>query len=128
MTSYFARNMEKHHQAELDRQEEDRQAEIDRQARQQARGTYVPPPTQPPVAPPPLGNWPPGYAPRPPAGVDPVLLAIAWVVAVLTFLYMLPWAVAVTRHKENHGAIALVNLLTGWTVIGWIAALVMACL
>jgi hypothetical protein len=127
VTSYFARNLEKHRQADLDQQEQDRQSEIDRQARQQARGIYVPPPTQPPTAPPPLGSWPPGYSARPPFQTDPVLLAIAWVIAVLTFLYMLPWAVAVSRHKANHGAIALVNLLTGWTVVGWIAALVMAC-
>lgn len=55
------------------------------------------------------------------------LLVLAWVVALLTSLYLLPWAVAYSRGKSNHDAIAVVNVLTGWTVIGWIVALVMAC-
>jgi hypothetical protein len=52
---------------------------------------------------------------------------LAWVVAILTLGYMLPWAIAATRGKSNAAAIGLVNLLAGWTVIGWIVALVMAC-
>ena len=52
---------------------------------------------------------------------------MAWVVAIVTLGYMLPWAVAATRGKSNSGAIALVNLLVGWSLIGWIVALVMAC-
>lgn len=55
-------------------------------------------------------------------------IAVAWVVAVLTLGYMLPWAIAATRGRSNTLAIALVNLLVGWTFIGWVAALVMACL
>lgn len=53
---------------------------------------------------------------------------VAWVVAVCTLGYMLPWAIAATRGKANSGAIGWLNLLVGWTVIGWIAALVMACM
>lgn len=56
-----------------------------------------------------------------------LLALVAWVVAVFTLLYMLPWAVAETRGKSNALAIGLVNLLLGWTLIGWIVALVMAC-
>jgi len=52
---------------------------------------------------------------------------LAWICAVLTMLYMLPWAVAISRGKSNALAVGLVNLLLGWTLIGWIAALVMAC-
>lgn len=52
---------------------------------------------------------------------------IAWVIAVLTFGYMLPWAIAATRGKSNTGAIGWLNLLLGWTFIGWVVALVMAC-
>jgi hypothetical protein len=60
--------------------------------------------------------------------VDTAHVVIAWVIAVLTFGYMLPWAIAATRGKSNAGAVALVNLLTGWIFgIGWVAALVMAC-
>lgn len=56
------------------------------------------------------------------------LVAVAWVLTIITLLYLLPWAVAVTRAKSNHGAIALLNVLLGWTFIGWVAALVMACM
>lgn len=52
---------------------------------------------------------------------------IAWILAILTAGYMLPWAIAATRGKSNSGAIGWINLLLGWSVIGWIVALVMAC-
>lgn len=52
---------------------------------------------------------------------------VAWVVTILTAGYMLPWAIAATRGKSNSGAIGWINLLLGWTVIGWVIALVMAC-
>jgi len=61
------------------------------------------------------------------ARVSGAALAVAWVIAIVTLGYMLPWAVAATRGKSNSGAIALVNLLVGWSLIGWIVALVMAC-
>jgi hypothetical protein len=51
----------------------------------------------------------------------------AWIITVLTAGYMLPWAIAATRGKANSASIALVNFLLGWTFVGWIAALVMAC-
>ena len=54
-------------------------------------------------------------------------LAIAWVVTVLTVGYMLPWAIAATRCMSNEAAVGLVNLLLGWTFVGWVVALVMAC-
>jgi hypothetical protein len=55
-------------------------------------------------------------------------VAFAWVATALTVGYMLPWAIAATRRKSNAAAIAVLNLLLGWTLIGWVAALVMACL
>ena len=55
------------------------------------------------------------------------LIVVAWVIAVITFFYMLPWAIAATRGKSNQLAIGLVNFLLGWSFIGWIVALVMAC-
>jgi hypothetical protein len=61
------------------------------------------------------------------ARVSGAALAVAWDIAIVTLGYMLPWAVAATRGKSNSGAIALVNLLVGWSLIGWIVALVMAC-
>lgn len=61
---------------------------------------------------------------RPASGA---VVAIAWILTVLTFGYFLPWAIAATRGKSNQAAIGLINLLLGWTLIGWIVALVMAC-
>lgn len=57
----------------------------------------------------------------------PVQATTAWIIAVVTLGYMLPWAVAATRGKSNAGAIGWINLLLGWSVVGWIVALVMAC-
>ena len=51
----------------------------------------------------------------------------AWLITILTAGYMLPWAIAATRGKSNTGAIFWLNLLLGWTVVGWIIALVMSC-
>lgn len=42
-------------------------------------------------------------------------------------IYLLPSYVAVTRRAENTIAIAAVNVLLGWTVLGWLAALIWAC-
>lgn len=45
----------------------------------------------------------------------------------LTSFYMLPLAIAATRSKRNIGPIVLINVFLGWTFVGWVAALVMAC-
>ena len=42
-------------------------------------------------------------------------------------LYLLPTIVAVARGKKNILGIVLVNILLGWTLVGWIVALVWAC-
>ena len=60
--------------------------------------------------------------------VGGVHITIAWIFAVFSFGYFLPWAIAATRQKSNTLAIGLLNFLVGWTVIGWIAAAVMACM
>jgi hypothetical protein len=39
---------------------------------------------------------------------------------------MLPWAIAATRNSSSQWAVFAVNLLLGWTFLGWIAALIMA--
>lgn len=43
----------------------------------------------------------------------------------ITLLYFLPAIIA--HNKRDFTAIFLVNLLFGWTFIGWIVALVWAC-
>lgn len=47
-------------------------------------------------------------------------------VAAGCFLYVVPWVVAARRNHPNTAAIAALNLLLGWTFIGWAAALVWA--
>jgi Superinfection immunity protein len=42
-------------------------------------------------------------------------------------LYFLPSLVAKIRHAKNYGPIVVVNLFLGWTFIGWVVALAMAC-
>lgn len=41
-------------------------------------------------------------------------------------LYLLPSIVAFCRHHQNSPAILILNLLLGWTGIGWVVALVWA--
>lgn len=41
-------------------------------------------------------------------------------------LYFVPWIIAAARNHHNHGAICALNLLLGWTLLGWIAAFVWA--
>ena len=41
-------------------------------------------------------------------------------------IYFLPTIVALVRHKQNVVSILLLNLFLGWTLIGWIVALVWA--
>ncbi|MGV1037568.1 MAG: superinfection immunity protein [Candidatus Nanopelagicales bacterium] len=56
----------------------------------------------------------------------PTQTIVAWICAVLSGLYMLPWAIAATRGKANSGMIGWINLLLGWTIIGYIWALVLS--
>lgn len=63
----------------------------------------------------------------PPRRTSTAHLVVAWVVALFTVFYMLPWAVTATRNKSNTRAIALINVFLGWSLIGWVVALVMAC-
>ena len=44
--------------------------------------------------------------------------------AIVLFLYFIPAMVA--RKHKNHPAILVLNLLLGWTVLGWIGALIWA--
>lgn len=54
-------------------------------------------------------------------------VVFAWIITAGTFGYMLPWAVAVTRGAPNRNTVGLLCFFTGWTFVGWIVALVMAC-
>jgi len=63
------------------------------------------------------------------AGVIPALLHVGEqlaLIAILFALYFAPALVAALRHHPSRLGIAVLNLLLGWTFIGWIAALVWA--
>ena len=40
--------------------------------------------------------------------------------------YLLPVLIGCARHVPDIGAVAVINILLGWTLIGWVAALAMA--
>ena len=54
-----------------------------------------------------------------------VTKVVAVVAAILTAGYLLPWAIAAVRDVP-HWSVFWVNLLLGWTIVGWIIALVMS--
>ncbi|MGH6670434.1 MAG: superinfection immunity protein [Xanthobacteraceae bacterium] len=58
----------------------------------------------------------------PPVG----LLLLHWLLAllVLMFFAFVPSVIAFVRHHHNRYAILVLNVLLGWTVIGWAMALV----
>lgn len=41
-------------------------------------------------------------------------------------IYLIPTIIAVQEKKINRNAIVALNILAGWTVVGWIGALVWA--
>ena len=41
--------------------------------------------------------------------------------------YWVPSITALSRHVPDRGSVIVINALTGWTVIGWVVALAMAC-
>lgn len=49
----------------------------------------------------------------------------AVMVVVLVLLYLLPNMLALAGGKRRRWKIVAINVLLGWTVIGWIAAMVM---
>jgi hypothetical protein len=56
------------------------------------------------------------------AGVG-IFLIVVWLIGIL--MYFIP-AIAGMRHKQA-AAIFILNFFLGWTIIGWVGALVWAC-
>jgi type II secretory pathway pseudopilin PulG len=54
------------------------------------------------------------------------VIAVISIIAPI-FLYIVPMVVADRRNHRNTLAISMLNLFLGWTVLGWILALVWAC-
>lgn len=60
------------------------------------------------------------------AGTVGIVLAL--ILLVVAFgAYFLPLIVAAFRHVPNIGSVTVINTLLGWTFIGWVVALAMAC-
>jgi threonine/homoserine/homoserine lactone efflux protein len=54
------------------------------------------------------------------------VIVVMFIVLLVLFAYFLPTVMAEARGHQNSGMIFLANLLLGWTILGWIAALVWA--
>jgi len=53
-------------------------------------------------------------------------LLFAILVSILSLFYFLPFAIAFHKKRANTGAIFALNLFLGWSLIGWVVALVWA--
>jgi len=51
-------------------------------------------------------------------------IGVLIVLAIFTAIYLLPTIVASTRGHQSAVAIFFLNLLLGWTLIGWVVAVV----
>jgi hypothetical protein len=52
--------------------------------------------------------------------------AVAFASLFVLGLYLIPTIVAVIRKVPNMGSVIVINLLLGWTLVGWVVALAMA--
>jgi hypothetical protein len=53
-------------------------------------------------------------------------LLLAALMTILSLFYFLPFAIAFNKRRANSGAIFALNLFLGWSLIGWVIALVWA--
>ncbi len=60
--------------------------------------------------------------------IDSLLTTVALTVltAVAVAMYLLPVLVGWFRHVPDIGSVAVINLLLGWTLVGWVVALALA--
>jgi hypothetical protein len=56
------------------------------------------------------------------------MFSFVWIAGIIfgISVFLLPTIVAVVGRRRNASAILILNLLGGWTIIGWVAALVWA--
>lgn len=54
------------------------------------------------------------------------VVILLFFVGLVIFAYLLPSFVALQRKHVNTDAICVLNILVGWSFIGWVAALVWA--
>lgn len=48
------------------------------------------------------------------------------VIAIILVLYIIPSIIAAARYHRQLGAIVVINLFLGWTLLGWVIALAWA--
>ena len=53
-------------------------------------------------------------------------LLFSVLITLLSLFYFLPFAIAFNKKRANTGAIFALNLFLGWSLIGWVVALVWA--
>jgi len=53
-------------------------------------------------------------------------IVIAGLMCVSLVVYLAPLVIGWTRRVPDLGAVAVINILLGWTLIGWVAALALA--
>jgi len=53
-------------------------------------------------------------------------LFFAILIIICTLFYLLPFAIAFNKRRANTGAIFALNFFLGWSLLGWVAALVWA--
>ena len=53
-----------------------------------------------------------------------IKLVVALFIVIISFGYFLPAMIAWTNGRRNTSAIFALNFFLGWTLIGWVAALV----
>lgn len=63
-----------------------------------------------------------------PSGVADVVgsLVLALAIPLVVGMYLLPTFVAVRRAVPDRGSVAVINVLLGWSFIGWVIALALA--
>jgi len=52
---------------------------------------------------------------------------MGFLLIVAAILYFIPTITAYERHHRQAGAIATLNVLLGWTFLGWVIAMVWSC-
>lgn len=53
-------------------------------------------------------------------------LLLALLITILSFGYLLPFAITLVRDSNSKILVFFINLLLGWTVVGWVIALILA--
>ena len=61
------------------------------------------------------------------AGGVIAVIAVILVIILGFIAYIVPTIVALRRHVPNAGSVIVINMLLGWSIIGWAVALAMAC-